>query len=332
MERPAAQPSVFIGIPTKDRPEYVREAIESVAAQTHGNFRAVVSDNRSQPEASIAVESFVRQLDDPRITYVLQAEDGGEYGQGRYFFDQCKEDYLVILHDDDRLAPRHLECSLEILESDPELTFVSSGQTVIDPDGNELPELTREYNSGEGRSSLSEGRIENPLEVLLRYGGIFSISGTVFRFAAVRRNGLVDADCGGLYPFEFNVFLRQTESMKPAWFTPRKLVAYRHHAGTMRNYARPFFNRAMMATLMKLLERRRYAGRAERRRRKLLGAVYRNYAYILFVAREYAVCYRYLTRSIRLWPWSRYIWVYAFIAVFLPFLIRPVWGPRVTLD
>ena len=35
--------------------------------------------------------------------------------------------------------------------------------------------------------------------------GVFSISGAVFRPSAVRANGLVDDDCDGLFPFEFNV-------------------------------------------------------------------------------------------------------------------------------
>jgi glycosyltransferase involved in cell wall biosynthesis len=301
-------------------------------AQTYRNFQVVVSDNCSEGDASAKVESFVRDLGDPRVSYVRQAEDGGEYGQGRYFFAHCNEDYFTILHDDDCLTPQHLEFSVAILEADPDLAFVSSGQIVIDSDGNEEPELTREYNSGEGRDHLAEGRIENPLEILLAFGGIFSISGTVFRFSTVSRNGLVDPDCGGLYPFEFNVFLRQTEHLEPAYFTPRKLVAYRHHAGTMRNYAKPFFNRSIMSTLMRLLERRKFSGRAERRRRKLLAAVYRNYAFILFVADEYAACYRYLGRSIRLYPLSRYIWAYTAVAIVFPFLIRPIWGPRVTLQ
>ena len=154
----------------------------------------------------------------------------------------------------------------------------------------------------------------------------------MFRSAAVRRTGLVDPDCGGLYPFEFNVFLRQAETLKPAYFSTRRLVEYRHHSGAMRNYAKPFFNRAMMSTLMKILERRRFRGSSERYRRRLLAAVYRNYAYILYVAGERALCYRFLLSAIKLNPRSMSVWAYTGFALLTPFLIRPLFGPRITLN
>lgn len=236
-----------------------------------------------------------------------------------------------MLHDDDCLDPSHLEYAIGILDADPELTFLATSQVVIDEGGNELPERTGDYNAAQGRDRFGEGRIEDGLETFLRYGGLFSISGAVFRSSAVHRNGLVDHDCGGLYPFEFNVFLRQVESLKPAYFTPRQLVRYRLHEGAMRNYARPFFNRGMMSTMIKLLERRRFSGSAEQRRRRLLAAVHRNYAYILYVADERGGCYRSLVRAVRLDPLAWNVWAYAIFAVFFPFLIRPIWGPRVTL-
>lgn len=327
-----SQPSVLVGIPTKNRPGFVREAVNSVLAQTYPHFRIIVSDNCSEAATSRDVKSYIRDLNDPRVSYVLQSEDGGEYGQGRYFSTQCDEDYFMILHDDDCLVPEHLKYSLGVLEADPSLTFISTSQYIIDGDGNEQPQLTLKYNNKMGRKYFGEGRIENPLETLLRYGGLFSISGTVFRYSEIRKNGLVDPDCDGLYPFEFNVFLRQTEQLKPVYFTPRKLVAYRHHAGSMRNYARPFFNRLVMSTFITLLERRKFSGHAERMRRKWLASAYCNYAFIMFVASEHANCYRFLTRSIKLYPLSWYVWAHSGFAIFLPFLIRPLWGPRITLD
>ena len=332
VKRSQSQPNVLVGIPTKDRPWFVREAVKSVLAQTHSQFRVIVSDNCSEAKTSADVESFIRDLDDPRVSYVLQSEDGNEYGQGRYFSAQCNEDYFVILHDDDCLVPEHLEYTLGILEADHSLAFISTGQYVIDADGNEQPDLTEEYNSRLGRTKFEEGRIENPLEVYMRYGGLFSISGSVFRFIEVKKYGLADPDCFGQFPFEFNAFLRQTEQLKPAYYTPLKLVAYRHHAGAMRLYDPCFFNQGPMSTLMRLLERRKFTGQAERSRRKLLAAVYTNYAYIMYVASERASCYRFLTRAIKLYPLSKYAWAHTGFAILFPFLIRPIWGPRVTLE
>jgi len=332
MTDPRERAVVLIGIMTKNRPRFVKEAIQSVRAQSLTDFRLIVSDNRSEPAMAAEVERFVEDLADPRISYVLQPEDGGEYGQGRYLFSQCVEEYFVILHDDDRLLPGHLEYALKILAADPSLSFLTTNQRVIDEDGNPMPEKTREYSAQQGRDRFAEGRIEDPLQTLFRYGGLFSVSGAVFRSAAVRLTGLVDADCEGLYPFEFNVFLRQAETLKPAYYTTRQLTEYRHHEGAMRNYARPFFNRQMMSTMMKILERRKFTGKAEHYRRKLLAAVYRNFSYIQYVADERRNCYRYLVSAIRLNPRSWSIWAYAGFALILPFLIKPIFGKKITLN
>ena len=80
---------VFIGIPTLNRPLYVRDAIRSVVGQSFADFRVIVSDNVSEPEASASVERFVRELADPRFTFHRQPRDVGEYGQGRYFLRQA---------------------------------------------------------------------------------------------------------------------------------------------------------------------------------------------------------------------------------------------------
>jgi glycosyltransferase involved in cell wall biosynthesis len=325
-------PTVFVGIPTRNRPRFVREALQSVLAQTYPHIRVLVSDNQSAPEAAADVARYVHGLRDARATYYLQPANGGEYGQGRYLLGCCREDYFVILHDDDRLEPEHIAFAVERMEADPELAFLSTSQYVIDENGRPLPQATRQYSRSEGRHRLADGRIERVLELLMRHGGVFSISGAVFRTSAVRAAGLVDPDCEGLYPFEYNVFLRQAESGAPAYFSTRPLVAYRQHPGTMRNYARPFFNRAMMRTMITILERRRFSGESERLRRRLLGAVCRNYAFIMHVAGDRTACYRFLGRALRLYPLAPRTWLYAGIALAAPFLISPLWGPRVTLD
>jgi glycosyltransferase involved in cell wall biosynthesis len=324
-------PTVFVGIPTRNRPRLVREAIQSVLAQTHAKFAVVVSDNQSTPAAAADVERYVREIADPRLSYYLQPADGGEYGQGRYLIERCREDYFVILHDDDRLEPEYLAYAVGVMQSDRQLAFFSTSQYVIDEDGYHLPQITRAYNRGEGRHRLKDGRIENVLELFMRHGGVFSISGTVFRSAAVRSAGLVDPDCEGLYPFEYNVFLRQAEHGARAYYSRRQLVAYRQHPGTMRNYARPFFNRTMMRTLITILERRRFSGKPEWSRRRLLAAVCRNYGYIMYVAGERRACYSFLARAIGLYPLSPRTWIYTAIALVLPFLIPRLWGPSVTL-
>ncbi len=71
--------TVFVGIPTYNRPTIVRDAILSVRAQTFGEYRVVISDNVSGGDAADQVERFVAELGDPRFVFHRQMENGGEY-------------------------------------------------------------------------------------------------------------------------------------------------------------------------------------------------------------------------------------------------------------
>lgn len=324
-------PSVFVGIPTKNRPGYVKQAIQSVLSQTFHDFRVVVSDNVSEPSIVSEVRDYVRNLGDPRLTYVLQPVDGQEYGQGRFLFGECAEPYFMILHDDDLLEPDHLQHAVTTLGRERDVALFGTGQYLIDETGRRMPEKTREYNRENKRDQAPEGRMTNLLDYVMGRG-IFSISGAVFRSSAVRANGLVDADCEGLFPFEFNVFLRQAEHGAIAYYTRRELVAYRFHGGRQGSYTGVWYwNQRQLEMMTRLLERRRFSDEPERWRRRLLSKAYRNHGYVMFITDRWREGYRLLGRSLALDPlWWR-VWAYCGFALFFPFLIRPLFKQRAKL-
>ncbi len=321
---------VLVGITTRNRPQFVRDAVQSVRSQTMADFRLVVSENPSSPEVAADISSWILQLNDPRVSYYLQPIDGGEYGQGRYLIGQCAEPYFCILHDDDRMDPGYLERALAVLDKEGDLAFFSSSQYLIDSQGRHQPVLTEQYVKFQARDRFREGRMDSTLEPLLRYG-VFSISGTVFRTSRITEYGLVDPDIGGIYPFEFNVFLRIAERGLRAWYTPERLVAYRWHDSSMRHTDGAFLTRYMVETMVALLERRRFAGKAERLRRRLLAYNYRNLGVILIVARENAKAITVLGRALRLFPWGPTIWWYLLAALLAPDFVRRRWGQKVNL-
>jgi hypothetical protein len=157
------------------------------------------------------------------------------------------------------MEPRYLETALQRLEADGELAFFSSSQSIIDGNGDPQPEMTEQYAAFQGRDRFPDARMDNTLEPLLEFG-LFSISGAVFRHASVAPHGLVDPDLGGIYPFEFNVFLRIAERGLPAWYTPERLVAYRWHSASMRQSDGSILTRYMVETLVEVLRRRRFGG------------------------------------------------------------------------
>ena len=68
-------PRVLIAIPTLNRPDFVRQAVQSVREQSFQDWRMVLSDNASRPEAAQSVRDFVQSLGDPRISYWLQPKN-----------------------------------------------------------------------------------------------------------------------------------------------------------------------------------------------------------------------------------------------------------------
>jgi glycosyltransferase involved in cell wall biosynthesis len=312
---------VFVGIPTRNRPHLVPNAIRSVLAQTVQDFRVVVSDNQSEPAARESVERFVRELGDPRVTYVLQPEDKGEYGQGRFFLAEGRgADYLTILHDDDVIEPRYLETALFRLDGHPELVAFFANPWIFGTDGLRSEERTVRYRLEHGREGHPGGAVDL-LAPLLKCG-MCPISGTVFRTRALVDSGFVDDDCFGNYPFEFNLLLRLGEHGGRAWFERETLIGYCFHEGQLRNTLKLQFNEHVVSTMIKLLERRRFRGDAELWRRKTLGFNHRNYASILLARDDVAAARRHLARALAVFPLSWRTWLHAAAGFVAPLALR----------
>src|SRR3954447_15839297 len=100
-----AEPLVSIITPTYDRPGYLREAIESVLAQTFGDFELLVCDDGSPP----ATEELVKSFDDPRIVYLRSPGRLGVLDNSLMGFARARGRYVTALFDDDAWEPEFLE-------------------------------------------------------------------------------------------------------------------------------------------------------------------------------------------------------------------------------
>lgn len=309
---------VFIGIPTFNRPTYVQETVESILAQSYTDWEAVVSDNCSEPVHVQAVSDYVDGLNDSRIRFHQQPENGGEYGQGRYFFREAQDsDYLVILHDDDLLCPSYLEHAVTTLEQPEaaELAFYLADPYAIDAAGNHSDDMTEWYMQEHGRVGVKAGSFDI-LDRIFRLG-FAPICGTVFRLSALHASGFIDDDCTGNYPFEFNVFLRLGDKHFRAWYHPEQLLAFRFHLKALRKQDKLMDNRHVVDTMITLLERRHYTGHVESRRRILLGRLYRAKCIIELQQQDKKKSRKSILKALHYFFWSKKTlllapWVVAF--------------------
>jgi hypothetical protein len=212
---------VTVGVPTFNRSGMLREAIESVLAQTFTSFRLIVSDNASQDDTPEVVRSY----DDERIHYVRSAENIGPSGNFRRLLELAETEFLVILPDDDILYPDHLAAAVEVLDRLPNVGLVHTSFDLID----ERSRLTGTMSPLEARSPMSIERRDLALERLMVSDFPIGFSSVVYRTSAI-------CDAGGLRPEEgpfgdLQLWMRIALSWDFA-YVARPLAAFRIHEGT----------------------------------------------------------------------------------------------------
>jgi glycosyltransferase involved in cell wall biosynthesis len=112
-DNPFPQPLVSIIIPTFNRPDSLRETLESVLAQTCRNFEAIViNDGGADVSGVIAVVN-----NDKRIVYLQHSENKGLAAARNTAIRAAHGKYVAYLDDDDIYYPEHLETLVGFLES-----------------------------------------------------------------------------------------------------------------------------------------------------------------------------------------------------------------------
>lgn len=170
-------PKVSVIVPTKDRPHFLREALESVRALEGPDLKleVIVGDNGTTPQTPAIVESLGAK-------HVKAKRGAGASIARNAALSAATGDFVAFLDDDDRWLPTHLRAHLDILRERPEIDAVV-GQ-VISADHKMRP-ISKPWPAkppGEGRE-------------LVRHmlGGYFpQIGAVVARREAVQRVGAFD--------------------------------------------------------------------------------------------------------------------------------------------
>lgn len=134
-ERPQ-NPLVDIGIPTRGRPRFLVEAVESVLAQTFGSWRLTIGENGpGEPEVADALAPF---LTDPRVHHAPSGDPIPRARNHTRLVAAGDAPYVALLHDDDRWGPDFLARRVAFLETHPQSQLVFSGVMNVDERGKEL--------------------------------------------------------------------------------------------------------------------------------------------------------------------------------------------------
>ena len=132
----AGQPmsdQVTVCIPTYNRANFLREAIQSVLNQTYTHVQVLVCDNASTDNTAEVVKSF----DAARVTYHRQPFNVGIAGNHQTCAELASTDYVAFLSDDDLYKPDHIESCMAALREFPTAAYVTCPLEIFGEGGRE---------------------------------------------------------------------------------------------------------------------------------------------------------------------------------------------------
>jgi glycosyltransferase involved in cell wall biosynthesis len=117
-------PFITVVIPTYRRLSLLRNAIESVFAQTFTDWEVVVSDDETPPGETW---KYLRALaeSDARVRPIVNAGPHGACSNHNNALKEARGDWIKFLHDDDVLKPNCLEVLAHIVRECPDVVGVS---------------------------------------------------------------------------------------------------------------------------------------------------------------------------------------------------------------
>lgn len=127
-------PLVTICIPTYRRPDFFRQALESVLHQTYRNLDIFVTDDSPDDRTEKLIQSY---LADGRITYEHHPEyTARDNWQRMMDYDNPEAEYVGWLMDDDLFLPEKISRMVEAYRNHPDVSLVTSYRYTIDGEGN----------------------------------------------------------------------------------------------------------------------------------------------------------------------------------------------------
>ncbi|MFQ5509847.1 MAG: glycosyltransferase family 2 protein [Leptospirillia bacterium] len=132
-----ATPRISVIIPAYNRAATIRRALDSVLAQTLGDFELIVVDDASTDDTVVLVESF----SDPRIRLLRHATNRRAAAARNTGIRAARGRYLAFLDSDDEWLPDKLEVQLAALEAAPMEVMASCTGCEIVRNGETFPKV-----------------------------------------------------------------------------------------------------------------------------------------------------------------------------------------------
>ena len=212
------RPTVSIGLAVYNGIDYIREAIDSILAQTYTDFELIISDNASTDGTSDLCRDYAAR--DPRIRYSRNAENIGGANNENLTFALSRGKYFRWAAHDDMIAPTFLVKTVAVLDATPSVVLCSTMITEIDAEGTALGTVSQTR----GNAPHAPARFAD----LMRKDHHCEATYGLIRADALRRSGLQQnyTDSDRTLLCELSLYGRFHEVPEPLFFK-------RYHAKNM---------------------------------------------------------------------------------------------------
>jgi glycosyltransferase involved in cell wall biosynthesis len=203
-------PKVSVIIPSFNRSNFLRSAIESVLKQTFQDFEIIVVDDASTEDVLGIVQGFC----DKRIKYIRHETNKGEAGARNTGLTHSRGEFIAFLDDDDEWFPEKLGLQVAKLEDSlPGTGLIYTGILAIDPINNRRWQVIPSYRGNTYQELMKKNIIVTPSTVLLKK----ECTETV---------GLFDSNIA--YGLDYDYWIRIAKNYVFEYI-PEPLVKYRVH-------------------------------------------------------------------------------------------------------
>ena len=217
-----ADPLVSICMPAYNHAAFVGFAIESILAQTFGDFELLINDDCSSDLTLDVICSY----DDPRISVVRQTLRSGPSVTINAGMRRARGKYLAFCASDDLWLPEKLARQVPYMEAHPQVAALFSKPWLIDTDGKRLPDSAH----GSLGQDIGAEHFDRRqwLRWLFKNGNCLCATTPLIRTDTVRVIGEFDPLMLQLQDYDYWVRLVSRHELR---LTTERLVEYRVNSG-----------------------------------------------------------------------------------------------------
>ncbi|MCI0548311.1 MAG: glycosyltransferase [Candidatus Rokubacteria bacterium] len=184
LRRPATarSPRVSVGMPVYNGGPYLALALESILAQTFGDFELIVSDNASTDGTDAICREYAAR--DGRIRYVRNRENIGANRNLNRVIELSSAPYVKVANADDLCHPELIERCVGQLDAHPDAVLCYGQTTLIDETGGVIGPYDDDLD-------LRSPRPADRFKAVITRLSLVNVHQGVMRAAALKQTGLL---------------------------------------------------------------------------------------------------------------------------------------------